>query len=71
MAGFFPVIGGIHHDLVEAWEFGDSAICRGEVSYTRRDGSVLSVPFANIVKRRDGRILEYLIYLDNSALFVH
>jgi ketosteroid isomerase-like protein len=71
VAGFFPVIGGIRHDLAEAWEFGDSAICRGEVTYARHDGRVLTVPFANVFKCRDGRILEYLIYVDNSALFAH
>ena len=41
---------------------------QGQVTYTRHDGSQLSVPFANIFKLRDGLIGEYRIFGDFSAL---
>ena len=41
---------------------------QGQVTYTRHDGSQLSVPFANIFKLRDNLIEEYRIFGDFSAL---
>jgi hypothetical protein len=38
------------------------------VTYTRRDGSLLTLPFANTFELRDGLIAIYRIYIDISAL---
>lgn len=59
----------MRHELHEAWELGETAICRGEVCYERANGTAVTVPFANIFKRRDGLICEYRIYVDASAVF--
>ena len=69
VAAFFGSIKGIRHHLLETWAQADAVICRGTVAYTRHDGSELSVPFANILKMRDGLISEYLIYIDTSELY--
>lgn len=69
IAGFFDSIQAIKHDVLEAWVVEDKLIQKLQVTYTRLDGSVLSVPAANILTRRDGLISEYLIYVDNSALY--
>lgn len=66
---FFQAIAGLRHDLIEVWEVDKSAICRGEVCYTRHDGTTLQVPFVNVLKRADGTIDEYQIYVDSSRLF--
>jgi hypothetical protein len=41
----------------------------GEVTYTRHDGSRLSVPFANIFKLDGTRVREYLVFADVSPLW--
>jgi ketosteroid isomerase-like protein len=69
IAVFFDSIKLIKHDVLEAWTVGDKLIQKLQVTYTRLDGGVLSVPAANILTRRDGLISEYLIYVDNHALY--
>jgi limonene-1,2-epoxide hydrolase len=39
------------------------------VTYTRHDGSLISVPFANVFELRGDKITAYRIYIDNSSLF--
>lgn len=65
----FQAIAGLRHQLHEVWEVDGTTICRGEVCYTRHDGSTLEVPFTNILKRGSKTIDEYLIYVDASQLF--
>lgn len=69
VAGFFAAIKGLSHRLEDRWMLPELAICTGLVTYTRRDGSTLQVPFANVMKLRQGRIHDYQIFIDNSALF--
>jgi ketosteroid isomerase-like protein len=66
---FFEAIKRVSHDLENQWSLPDAAICTGLVTYTRHDGSILQVPFANVMKLRPGGIHDYLICVDNSALF--
>jgi ketosteroid isomerase-like protein len=70
VAQFFTSIKAIQHDLLEAWTLPQDVICRGIVTYTRHSGTRLSAPFANVFKLRDGLIHNYLIYVDNSQLYV-
>jgi len=44
-------------------------VCEGEVTYTRRDGTKVTVPFANVFELRGPLISIYRIYIDNSPLF--
>lgn len=69
VAGFFASIAAIRHDLLDTWTLPDVVICRGVVTYTRHGGTQLRVPFANVFKLRDGRIQDYLIYIDNTQLY--
>lgn len=71
VAGFFSSIRAIRHDLLETWTLPETVICRGVVTYTRHDGSQLSVPFANVFKLRNDLIQDYLIYVNNSQLYIH
>jgi len=68
VAGFFDSLSGLRHDLEEEWRSGDTLVVRGDVSYFRKDGSVLAVPFVNILTLRNGLATRYLIYADLSAL---
>ncbi len=69
ISGFFSAIGGLRHQLEEVWPLEDATICHGEVTYTRLDGGTLKVPFAVILKGQDDAISDYMIFVDNSALF--
>ena len=69
IAGFFDSIQAIKHEVLEAWTVDDKLFQKLQVTYTRLDGGVLSVPAANILTMREGLIGEYLIYVDNSALY--
>ncbi len=68
VGAFFDSVAALRHRVEESWVSGEDLICRGEVTYTRLDGSELAVPFANVLKLLDGRIAEYRIYVDASAL---
>ena len=62
-------IESLSHDLLDTWEAGDSAVCRGNVTYSLSDGRNVIVPFVNVFYLTDGKIAEYLIYVDASAVF--
>ena len=51
------------------WAVGDTVIQDLLVTYTRHDGSTLTVPAANILAVRDERIADYRIYVDANALY--
>lgn len=67
--GFFSAIGGIRHQMENHWTSGDRAFTNGRVTYTRKDGSDLNVPFAIIARFEGDKLAEYLTYVDASKLF--
>lgn len=67
--GFFASIRGLKHSIVETWFQGQAVICQGQVTYTRTDGSEVTIPFVNIWRMRNSRIGEYLIYIDINPLW--
>lgn len=69
VAGFFSGIRALSHSVPDAWQAGEVLICRGEVTYTRHDGSTLTVPFANVFRMEGDRVRDYRIYMDASALY--
>jgi ketosteroid isomerase-like protein len=66
---FFGMIGGSQHELRRTWGDGDTRACEGSVTYTRRDGTTVTVPFANVFYMRGDKIARYLIFIDNGPLF--
>lgn len=66
---FFASIKASQHRLLHTWSIDDVVICQGEVSYTRRDNSALSLPFVNIFRMQGGQIDQYLIYVDVTPLY--
>ena len=56
------------HALLDVWEGDGSTVCRGTVRYELTDGRSITVPFANVFYLRDGKIAEYLIYVDASPV---
>jgi hypothetical protein len=67
--GFFDSIQALQHELREILRDDSAIICRGEVTYTRHDGSQLKVPFMNYFGIEKGLIHDYQIYNDASTLY--
>ncbi|MDD5719492.1 MAG: nuclear transport factor 2 family protein [Candidatus Krumholzibacteria bacterium] len=68
VAGFFRSIAALAHTIEDVWIVPGAVVLHGVVTYTRHDGSALTVPFANVFKMRDDRILDYRIFVDASQL---
>ncbi len=68
IGAFFDSIEALKHDLNRIWTHETSIVCDGEVTYTRKDGSQLTVPFANVFGFRGDLISECLVYIDVSQL---
>ena len=67
-AAFFQTITAMRHTITGIWSEGPAVICAGTVHYTRKDASELEVPFATILTLSDGKISDYRVYVDISAL---
>ena len=67
--GFFASIKRSRHELCGHRACGDTVICQGEVTYTRRDAGQVTLPFVNIFAIEGERIKQYLIYIDISPLY--
>lgn len=68
VSSFFAAISSSSHHLLRTWSSSNGVACEGEVTYTRHDGSKVTVPFANVFELRGPLIAAYRIYIDNSPL---
>jgi hypothetical protein len=66
---FFSTIKRSDHRLFNTWVERDAVICQGEVTYTRRDYSQVTLPFVNVFRVVDAQIDQYLIYVDITPLY--
>src|SRR5882762_4477531 len=66
---FFDSIAGLSHHVLRDWSIDDTVIQELAVTYTRHDGSTLTVPAVNVLRIRDDAIADYRIYVDISALY--
>lgn len=66
---FFAAIGGLRHRITLTVNLPSQFICRGEATYTRLDGSEITLPFANIFEMDGDRISDYQIYSDVGPLW--
>lgn len=69
VAGFFSTIKAISHKNINLWVHPDSVIYEGEVTYTRYDGSKLTLPFVNVFGMAGSLIRNYFIYIDINPLY--
>lgn len=67
--GFFESIAASHHTLTQTIAGNDVLVCEGEVTYTRHDGTKLTLPFANVFELEGGIISAYKIYVDAGPLY--
>jgi hypothetical protein len=69
VSGFFGMIQRSQHRLLTTWEGPASAVGEGLVTYTRLDGSTITLPFVDVFHFRGDRIGRYQIYMDVNPLF--
>ena len=69
VGAFFASIKASQHRLLYTWSIDDVVICQGEVSYTRKDNSALTLPFVNIFRMQARQIDQYLIYVDATPVY--
>lgn len=69
VGGFFSSFAALRHDLQRLVADGNAVVCEGEVTYTRHDGSAITLPFANVFETDDGLISLYRVYIDIGPLY--
>lgn len=67
--GFFASFTALQHELQQVITDGDAVACEGEVTYTRHDGSKITLPFVNIFEIDGELISQYRVYIDIGPLF--
>jgi ketosteroid isomerase-like protein len=67
-------IASLTHELFAVWTVNEpepAVLCEMAVTYTRHDGSRVTLPCLNVFRLRDGRIADYRIYMDINPVFAH
>lgn len=67
--GFFASISGCRHVLGKIIAGDGTLVCEGEVTYTRHDGSEITLPFANVFELDGELVSHYKIYADAGPLY--
>ena len=67
--GFWASIRGSRHEVRRVWSDASSSVCEGTCTYTRHDGSTVTIPFVDVLYFRDGRAEKYYIYMDAAPLW--
>jgi len=68
VANYLGSVAGMRHVILEEWEAGDVAAVRVEVTYTMQNGAQFTLPAVTRTRVRDGKISEYLIFMDPSPV---
>lgn len=69
VGGFFADIAGLRHSVHTVIAENSTLVCEGDVTYTRHDGSQVTLPFADVFEITDDRIADYKIYMDINPLY--
>ncbi len=67
--GFFATIAGLSHVVHNALAEDATLVCEGEVTYTRHDGSQVTLPFTDVFEYQGELITHYKIYMDIGPLY--
>jgi ketosteroid isomerase-like protein len=67
--GFFSTIASLRHDVSLSIAEDSVLICEGEVTYTRHNGSTITLPFVDVFNLDADQITSYKIYMDSGPLY--
>jgi ketosteroid isomerase-like protein len=66
---FFATLDGLRHEMQHYFHADDTHLAEAHVTYTRKDGSLVTVPAMSVFHTRpDGLIDSYRIYVDLAPL---
>ncbi|NIB40812.1 nuclear transport factor 2 family protein [Pseudomaricurvus alkylphenolicus] len=65
---FYGTIKSMKHDFVSEWETSGTTLLESRVTYTRGNGTVLSVPAFSVVELHREKISSVRIFVDLSHL---
>ena len=68
--GFFGTIAGLSHAIAKVVTDGSTQFVEGEVTYTRLDGTEISLPFTDVFEVDGELIAHYKIYMDITPVYV-
>jgi ketosteroid isomerase-like protein len=68
VAGYLGSVAGMRHVVLEEWTADDVAAVHVEVTYTMRNGTTFTLPAVTRTRVRDGKVTEYLIFMDPSPV---
>lgn len=68
-AGFCETVDGVSHEIVEQFESGNATIAESNVTYTKKDGSTVTVPVVTIYRADGDLIDDYRVFVDLAPLF--
>ncbi len=67
---FFDTIAGLHHTIVNEWNFGNDTIVELKVTYERKDGQQVTIPCVTIFHTdAAGKIDDYRVYFDVAPIY--
>ena len=64
VASYLGSVAGMRHVILEEWVSDDVAAVRVEVTYSMQNGSQFTLPAVTRTRVRDGKVTEYLIFMD-------
>jgi hypothetical protein len=65
---FFETLRGMHYEHVGFWITEGSAVLEAEVTYTRRDGSTVTLPTASILRFEHRQVTDYHVLSEPAQL---
>lgn len=66
---FFNGISAVYHDIKMIWEVGDVVFVEMDVTYWRKDGSVITLPCFDIFRVEGDKFSELRIFMDVNPVF--
>ncbi|MDT5246449.1 MAG: hypothetical protein QOD36_3825 [Mycobacterium sp.] len=67
---FFATIAGLHHEVVNEWNFGNDTIVELKVTYDRKDGQQVTIPCVTIFHTDAAdKIDDYRVYFDVAPIY--
>jgi len=65
---FFSMVSALYHDIKMLWEIGEVVFVEMDVTYWRKDGSVVTLPCMDIVRFEGNKIAELRICMDANPV---
>ena len=71
LSGSFGTIAAMHHARTGVWidPDGGSAVWEAEVSFTRKDGTVLVLPAMSALRLKDGLVRDFRFVMDPAPIY--